>query len=93
MAAVAVAEGALDLEALAKVLDTHLPSYARPLFLRTPDKLQKTSTYKIVKVAMQKQVRPLEIFKVIKRLSSAAQQRKKKGRLRAKFVTLYGCTT
>ncbi|XP_034248779.1 long-chain fatty acid transport protein 4-like [Thrips palmi] len=55
MAAVAVSDGDLDLEALAKVLDSHLPSYARPLFLRTPAKLEKTSTYKIVKVAMQKQ--------------------------------------
>lgn len=58
MAAVAVSDGDLDLEALAKTLDSHLPSYARPLFLRTPATLEKTSTYKIVKVAMQKQVLP-----------------------------------
>ncbi|KAK3908299.1 Long-chain fatty acid transport protein 4 [Frankliniella fusca] len=55
MAAIADPDGDLDLDKLAREVDRHLPSYARPLFIRVTPRIEKTGTYKIVKVNMQKQ--------------------------------------
>ncbi|XP_026294059.1 long-chain fatty acid transport protein 4 [Frankliniella occidentalis] len=55
MVAIADPNGTLDLDKLAKEVDRHLPSYARPLFIRTVPRIEKTGTYKIVKVNLQKQ--------------------------------------
>lgn len=56
MAAVADPDGDVDLDALAEGVDRHLPTYARPLFVRLQPRLEKTGTFKIVKVTLQKQV-------------------------------------
>lgn len=58
MATIADPENTLDLDALAKGMDQNLPSYARPLFIRKTKKVEKTGTFKIVKVALRKEVRP-----------------------------------
>lgn len=49
MAALVVGEG-FDLGALAREVDTHLPPYARPLFLRLRPAMETTGTFKYRKV-------------------------------------------
>ncbi len=44
--AVLVTDEAFDIEGLGPYLRSHLPSYARPLFLRLMDKIEVTSTFK-----------------------------------------------
>ncbi len=44
--ATVVPDGALDLAALRKHLAQHLPTYARPLFLRIKDRIETTATFK-----------------------------------------------
>ena len=53
MAAI-VCQGACDLKALHAHLRTHLPDYARPLFLRIQDEIDVTGTFKQKKVDLVK---------------------------------------
>jgi fatty-acyl-CoA synthase len=47
--------GDLDLAALRKHLGAWLPPYARPLFLRLPDRLEATATFKHTKTNLQRE--------------------------------------
>jgi fatty-acyl-CoA synthase len=53
MAAI-VCDDSLDLAALRTYLAAHLPDYARPLFLRIRDDIDKTATFKQRKITMTK---------------------------------------
>lgn len=55
MAAVTTEDGALDLVAFRAYLDTHLPDYARPLFLRVQKEIEVTGTFKQKKVDLVKE--------------------------------------
>jgi fatty-acyl-CoA synthase len=54
MAAI-VCDDSLDLAALRAFLETHLPEYARPLFLRIRTEIDKTATFKQRKIEMTKE--------------------------------------
>ncbi|KAK3867856.1 hypothetical protein Pcinc_026713 [Petrolisthes cinctipes] len=55
MAAIIDDAGTLDLEQLYSSMTRSLPSYARPLFLRTVKQLEMTGTFKLKKVTIQKE--------------------------------------
>jgi fatty-acyl-CoA synthase len=50
-----VVDQAFDLAGLAAHLETNLPSYARPVFLRFPKTIETTSTFKQRKIDLQKE--------------------------------------
>ncbi|XP_017773069.1 PREDICTED: long-chain fatty acid transport protein 4-like [Nicrophorus vespilloides] len=55
MAAILDPEGTLEFRGLADGIKKGLPSYARPIFIRTLTKLDMTGTYKLKKVDLQKE--------------------------------------
>uniref|UniRef100_A0AAR5PSH6 Very long-chain fatty acid transport protein n=1 Tax=Dendroctonus ponderosae TaxID=77166 RepID=A0AAR5PSH6_DENPD len=55
MAIIESSEDTIEVQSLAKVLKTKLPSYAIPLFLRTVPTLPKTATQKYKKLEFEKQ--------------------------------------
>lgn len=55
MAAILDPDNNVDLNYLGEGIKKGLPSYARPIFLRTLDKLDMTGTYKMKKVDLQKE--------------------------------------
>ena len=62
MAALALAEGvdALDVKSFSAFIKEHLPSYARPVFLRIQRELDTTGTFKMVKGELRKEGYDLE---------------------------------
>ena len=44
-----------DMESFARLVDTQLPAYARPVFIRLQSSLQTTGTFKLVKTALREQ--------------------------------------
>jgi len=44
-----------DMEGFARLVDTQLPAYARPVFIRLQSSLQTTGTFKLVKTALREQ--------------------------------------
>lgn len=63
MAALALADGVgkLDLDSFSAHVNTQLPSYARPVFLRIQRDLDTTGTFKLVKGELRKQAYDLEL--------------------------------
>ncbi|MEM8659742.1 MAG: AMP-binding protein, partial [Pseudomonadota bacterium] len=57
MAALALADGVeeLDLDSFSEYVNSHLPAYARPVFLRIQRELDTTGTFKLVKGELRKQ--------------------------------------
>ena len=57
MASLVLAEGikTLDLESFSTYVNAHLPSYARPVFLRVQNELDTTGTFKMVKGELRKE--------------------------------------
>lgn len=55
MAAIIDDAGTLDLDFLYSTMTKSLPSYARPLFIRTTNQLEMTGTFKLKKVTIQKE--------------------------------------
>ncbi|XP_065172047.1 long-chain fatty acid transport protein 4, partial [Atheta coriaria] len=55
MAAILDTENTLNIQSLSEGIKKQLPSYARPMFLRTLTKLDMTGTYKLKKVDLQKE--------------------------------------
>lgn len=62
MAALALADGVeeLDLDNFSEYVNSHLPAYARPVFLRIQRELDTTGTFKLVKGELRKQAYDLE---------------------------------
>ena len=65
MASLVLAEGikTLDLESFSAYVNAHLPSYARPVFLRIQNELDTTGTFKMVKGELRKEGYDLEQVK------------------------------
>lgn len=63
MAAILDKDDSLDLTSLAEGLRKHLPSYARPLFIRALNYVEMTGTYKMKKLDLQEEGFNLEIVK------------------------------
>lgn len=55
MAAIVEPTDGLDLNSFVSAIQKQLPSYARPLFLRLVARLDITGTFKMKKIAMQKE--------------------------------------
>ena len=55
MAAIVEPTDGLDLNSFLSAIQKQLPSYARPLFLRLVARLDITGTFKMKKIAMQKE--------------------------------------
>ncbi|XP_067001452.2 long-chain fatty acid transport protein 4 isoform X2 [Anabrus simplex] len=54
MVAIVDPDGTLNLKALAEGVNTNLPAYARPVFVRVMKEIELTGTYKIKKTMLQK---------------------------------------
>jgi len=55
MTAIVDEDNSLDLNILAFEMEKHLPSYARPLFVRVINQIDMTGTYKMKKLALQEE--------------------------------------